>query len=196
MSIKDNHPKKSPSTPKSNRAAIDFMPKDSVSTRILLDRARKIAEPITHLQTDKKLTDFIRFKLGSEEYYGIPYTHVKEVMQNIFITHVPGVPDFIAGIMNYRGKLTSVINLKKIVHMTDEKVNQSNNIIIITFNMNYFGFLVDHIEGSSSYDSSFLEPSLSTIAEDQTHYFLGLYQSNTAIMNVEGILNDSKFKIF
>jgi chemotaxis signal transduction protein len=64
----------------------------------------------------------------------------------------------------------------------------------MTFNNDIYGFLVDQIEGSYSYDHSLLEPSLST-SEDQTNYFLGLYQSNTVIINVDAILNDLKLKL-
>lgn len=189
MKIKDRDHKKI------NSKAIYFMPHDKESFQILTTRAENIAKPLVNLEVEAQKNQFIHFTLGRDEHYGITYQFIKEVLQQIYITPVPCVPDFIAGVMNFRGKLISVLNLSKFFNIEKANNQDKNNVIIINKNKILLGILADDIIGSDTYNEFTLSASLPTMSNEQTSYFLGLHQGNTAIINIDTILSDPKFKI-
>lgn len=55
---------------------------------------------------------FLTFTLGHEE-YGVPVLKVREIIKVMDITHVPQVPDYVLGVINLRGKVIPVIDLRQ-----------------------------------------------------------------------------------
>jgi purine-binding chemotaxis protein CheW len=174
--------------------ACDFMPKDESIQKELMKRAKILAVKHETNEDQTKLVKYIKFKLGKKELYGIPYKNIKEVVGNFMLTPIPNLPTYIAGIINLRGSLIAVINLKIFFSITD--VEESNNLQIIIVNKGdmIVGILVDYLVGSEVYDPSSLDlPMLSkSIAPE---FIVGINQGNTAIINVEMILSDSNLHI-
>lgn len=175
--------------------AADLMPKDEVSQHILVKRSKLLA--VKHKvgrNNQDSLTNYIQFKLGKRELYGIPYENTKEVMNNFLLTPVPNLPPFIAGIINRRGTLICVVNLTILFGIPDISDSQNSQIIIINKNGMIVGILVDSIIGNDFYDPSLLDlpiPSQSITPD----FLLGINQGTTAIINVESILSNLNLSI-
>lgn len=90
------------------------------------------------------LNQFIVFKLGSEE-YAIPILKVNEIirLKGINITKVPNTKDYVVGIINLRGEVIPVIDLRLRFNMDKSKLDDNCRILIVNMQNKNVGFLVD-----------------------------------------------------
>lgn len=171
-------------------SAKDCMPTQKDIEDILRARAKNLAENRPDREAKKNKINYIRFRLGNNEYYGIPYSMTKEIIHHTIPTKVPFTPEYICGVINCRGTLLPVFDFKKLFHI--QALGTANmHIILITSHQITVGVLVDNIEGNDSYEPSELDPM---IASDSINpnYILGLHNGITAIINVNAILADAK----
>jgi len=176
-------------TLQSPRSASDLLPTDKESYRILHERADFLAMTTLDTKDNKKNISYIKFHLGKQEWYGIPYHYAKEVIRNITPTKIPFVPHYIVGVINRHGALIAVFDLKQRLNLQSSN-NENAHIILVTFNNITVGFLVDHIEGSETYDPNALDTRLTSRWMVKSEYIVGLHQGVIAILNVESLLSD------
>ena len=88
------------------------------------------------------------FWLGNEE-YGIGIEDIKEIdrLKEIIINKIPKVPDYIEGIVNLRGDVVPVINLRKKFGMAGEAPTKNSRIIMVDIQSKVVGLLVDRVSG-------------------------------------------------
>src|SRR5262249_55253100 len=132
---------------------------------------------------------YVCFRLGTQEYYGLPYCHAKEIMRNVKPTPLPQAPKFIAGVINRRGALLAVLDLKRLFQITPFEY-ENPYVIVVTGNHMTFGFQADSIEGSRIYDPNALDAPLPSEGLIKSEYILGLHQARTALLKVDAILAD------
>jgi len=85
---------------------------------------------------------FVIFRLGDEE-FGVDVTNIREITKITTITRVPHTPDFIEGLINLRGSLVTVINLRKRFISEPKKIDVDSRIIIAELEDKPVGILVD-----------------------------------------------------
>ena len=85
---------------------------------------------------------FVIFRLGDEE-FGVDVMNIKEIAKLSTITRVPRLPDFIEGVINLRGCLATVINLRKRFGFVPKEIDSDSRIIIAECEGKAFGMLVD-----------------------------------------------------
>ncbi|WP_177505388.1 chemotaxis protein CheW [Anaerosinus sp.] len=86
----------------------------------------------------------VAFKLGKEE-YGVSILHVQEIKRLTDITRVPYTPGFIKGVMNLRGSVLPVIDLKKRLGLFEEPYSEDTRIIIVKVDDISIGMIVDAV---------------------------------------------------
>lgn len=176
-----------------NYSAADFMPKSKIDKKILSERAALLAkQELKKAEGYDKLIGYVRFQLGANEYYGIPYRYIKEVIVNYKPTYLPNTKEYIAGIINRRGALLTLLDLKKFFYLSNDK-SPANGIIVVEHKKISMGILVDNIHGSDFYQSDTLQPSIAAEKNGiKSEYILGIHKGMTAIINIEYILTDIK----
>lgn len=91
---------------------------------------------------------FLTFLLGSEE-YGIPIHKIKEIIGIMDITSIPRMPDFIKGVINLRGKIIPVMDLRLKFELGAKEYNQRTCIIVVDIDYNgirkLMGIVVDTV---------------------------------------------------
>lgn len=94
----------------------------------------------------EKILQLVSFKLGKEE-FGIDILMVQEIIRLATITPIPNAPEFIEGVINLRGKIIPIIDLRKRLKVTG--VAQENakhtRILVIEIDGNVTGFVVDSV---------------------------------------------------
>jgi purine-binding chemotaxis protein CheW len=114
----------------------------------------------------------IVFKLGNEK-YGVEISQVREIIKPAQITKIPNSPDFIEGVINLRGQITTIINLRKRFGLEDKPIDNNTRIIVVEHNNAVIGMMVDSVSEvkylsekeveslpsivTSSHESSFLK---------------------------------------
>lgn len=179
--------------PKIELTATNKMPTDKESREILLNRSMRVSQKIT-IEKKNNRTNFIHFILGNE-HYGIPFKYTKEILNYMSITFVPCIIDCIYGVINYRGKLISIIDLKKLFNITGIFEQMPGKIIILSSNNITMGCVADHIIDNDTYDPTSLDTTLSSNSQNNTNFFSGVYNGNITILNIESLFSDLKLKI-
>lgn len=116
---------------------------------------------------------FVIFRLGEEE-YGISILTVKEITEYKKTTKVPNTPDFINGIINLRGSIIPVIDLKKRFGLECEEINSSNRVIIANVDEKQVGFIVDEASQVISLDNKDIEKPPEIVSGIDRKYVIGV----------------------
>ncbi len=85
---------------------------------------------------------FVKFLVGNEE-FGVNIKQVREIIKLQEFLKVPNTPAFIEGLINLRGKVLTVFNLRKRLGLKNHKFNDNSKIIIVDLNNIPIGFTVD-----------------------------------------------------
>lgn len=85
---------------------------------------------------------YVVFRLENEE-YGIDILRVKEIKEMMNITRVPKAAHFVRGVINLRGEVIPVIELRKKFNLPEEKENNNTRIIIVSVDDITVGLIVD-----------------------------------------------------
>lgn len=98
----------------------------------------------------------VTFKIDSEE-YGVKIANVQEINRLTEVTKVPRAPFFIDGIVNLRGNVIPVLNLRRLFKLPDKQVNDATRIIIVDLNGKRTGIVVDSVSEVLRFDKSLIE---------------------------------------
>lgn len=171
--------------------ASQCMPHGNKEKKILAVRREWLAKKPNQQKQQNNQLQYIQFQLGHNERYGIPYQIIDEVIMHQSITPAPKTPAFIAGVINRRGKLLTVFDLKKFFNLNTTENNHQPSLIIISNQGITISILVDHIEGSAYYNANQLSEGIST-EKIKPNYIMGLDKGITTLLNMSGILADIK----
>ena len=139
---------------------------------------------------------YVIFKLDSEE-YGIDIKSVKEISEYAECTKVPNSPSFIKGIINYRGNVVPVINLREKFEMPYVDTTTNTRIIIFAINDKQIGLLVDDASQVLTISDNNIEdaPSIIMSSEDKFISGIGKIENRMVIiLDMENILNEEEKK--
>ena len=99
---------------------------------------------MAELETVNDELKLIIFKLGREE-YGMDILKVQEIKRMMSITRVPSTPSFIKGVINLRGSVLPVIDLRTRLGLFEAELTESARIIVVLVNEGVVGFIVDEV---------------------------------------------------
>jgi purine-binding chemotaxis protein CheW len=152
----------------------------------------------TIIERSGKIEQFLTFKLALEE-YGVPILKVKEIVGLQDITPIPRSPDWILGVINLRGLMLPVVDLKKKCGLHPTEANIRNCIVVadvVSPNKSFsMGILVDEVEEVVSINQDQIEPSPHFSAKLKSDYLLGLGKSGKRIiilLDLDRVLLDSE----
>lgn len=163
-----------------------------------MEEIAEAVEDMAHYKEDlyereelkEETLQLVVFRL-SREWYGVEITKVKEVIKAGKITYLPSSPEHIAGIINLRGYILSVTDLKTIFSLTHEEPTAKTRIIAIESGILETGFLVDEVVESIEVPISKIELALLTIPAEGAKYIEGQCKVDDkliALVNVEKVL--------
>lgn len=90
------------------------------------------------------LLQLVSFKVGTEE-FGVDILKVQEINRMLKITKVPNAPEFVEGVVNLRGRIIPVIDLRKRLSIENKEHDNKTRIIVVDINGNIVGFIVDEV---------------------------------------------------
>lgn len=138
---------------------------------------------------------YVVFKLGKEE-YGIDIMNVREIGPYQESVQVPNTPRFIEGIINFRGKVIPVINLKRRFELEDTGNTSDTRIIIININDRQVGFVVDEASQTVRLDDSDIDPTPDIISSVDRRYITGVGKMEDdrllIIIDLERVLSEKE----
>lgn len=134
--------------------------------------------------------EILEFLLAYET-YGIELCWVRETVHLKELTPVPGTPPFVLGLVNVRGRIVSVIDIKKFFDLPEKGLTDLNKVIIIQDGGMEFGILADAVSGFRSIGQEELRPSLPTLTGIREEYLKGVAGDRTVVLDGKKLLGDS-----
>jgi purine-binding chemotaxis protein CheW len=158
-------------------------------TRILRTRAQALARPPAYEPTAATLLDVLEFRLA-QEYYALETRYVREVYPLKDLTPLPCTPRFVLGIVNVRGRIVPVYDLKKFFDLPEQGVTDLHRIILVGGNGLELGLLADATEGVRRIPLDSLGPALPTLTGIRSKYLKGITPERLIVLDVARMLAD------
>ncbi len=135
-------------------------------------------------KTDGKSIELATFFVGSA-FCGLDILNIQEINKLMEMTHVPQTPDYVKGILNLRGQIVTIIDLRKKLGLaaTGSK-QQSRNNIIVKSKDEYIGFLTDGISDVLRINLNEVEPPPANIGGIQGIFFKGVYKTEDKLIGL------------
>jgi len=92
--------------------------------------------------------------LTEDEQYGLDISRIKEIIALMNITHIPKTPDFVKGIINLRGSIIPVVDVRLKFEMPAVEPTVDTSIVIYEIDKVSIGFIVDRVEDVVTIDAS------------------------------------------
>ena len=120
----------------------------------------------------------VTFKLGNEE-FGIKITDVQEINRMTDITHMPNAPVYIDGLVNLRGNIIPVLNLRRRFGLVEKQRDDATRIIIVDVGNRKTGVMVDAVSEVLRFDTSLVEETPQIVSENlDAKYISGVGKLN------------------
>lgn len=105
---------------------------------------------------------------------GIDIRNVREINRNVDLTHVPYAPEGVRGVINLRGDVVTVLDLRAMLDLEPQNVSRSSRNIVINSGGEHIGLIVDKVSDVISVDSSELDSPPANLNGVDGRYFSGL----------------------
>lgn len=160
---------------------------------ILHERARLLAQP-PEQAADADTIEVVTLLLAYET-YAIETAYVREVYPLKDLTPLPCTPAFVAGIVNVRGQVLSVIDLRKLFELPIQGLTDLNKVVIVSDGDMEFGILADAILDVRNIPQHELQPGLPTLTGVREDYLKGIAAERLAVLDAEKLLHDAKLVV-
>ena len=163
-------------------------PSGEEKKRILKARAVALAQEPAK-EKDEPSLEVVTFLLAYEM-YGLESRWVREILPLRELTPLPWNPLFVAGIVNVRGRILPVIDIKKLFDLPEKGLTDLNKVLVIQDGELELGILADQILGVRSIPLGVIQPSLPTLTGIREDYLKGVTPERLVILDAEKILSD------
>ncbi|HCR13261.1 MULTISPECIES: chemotaxis protein CheW [Solidesulfovibrio] len=122
---------------------------------------------------DAELLQLVTFSIGEEE-FGVDILSVQEIIRMMDITKVPRAPEFVEGVINLRGKVIPIIDLRRRFGLSTRDHDKHTRIIVIEINNMIVGFVVDSVSEVLRIPASTVEPPPPVVSGLESEYISGV----------------------
>lgn len=160
-------------------------------SEILRARARALARPIEAAASADEWLDVLEFRLAHER-YALEIRSVREVYPLKDLTRLPCAPAFVVGIVNVRGRILPVIDLKKFFDLPEQGLTDLHRIIVLEGPDLQLGLLADAAMGVQSIAAASLQSSLPTLTGIRSEYLKGVTADHLVVLDAARLLASPK----
>ena len=121
------------------------------------------------------------FRLANE-FFGIDIASVESIVKMQDITHLPQTPDFLEGIINLRGKILPVVDLRKRLNLPAMEKTLESRIVITSFSTTTIGLIVDNVEEVMDIDDNLIEPPPSITSSVDIEFIRGIAKAGKMLI--------------
>lgn len=164
----------------------------------IMTALKETKPPTKELESRSSIEKFLTFQLDTES-YGIGVLSVKEIIRLQTITVVPRMPDYVKGVINLRGKVIPVIDLRARFELPRKEDTESTCIIVVQIRLQngderLVGLVVDAVEEVLNVASTEIEQAPDFGSQLSTEYIFGMAKIKGGVktlLNIDIVINDS-----
>ncbi len=152
------------------------------------------AQELLKQEEGNVLLQLVTFKLNLEE-FGIDILRVQEIIRIMDITKVPNSPDYVEGVINLRGRVIPVVNLRKRLSLPSKENNGKTRVIVVDLSGKTVGFIVDEVNEVLRIPKDITEPPPDMTAGIDTDYItsVGKLEDRLLILlDIEKLIDKNK----
>jgi len=134
---------------------------------------------------------YLTFVLGGED-YGVDITKIKEIIGGMEVTSIPKTPSFIKGVINLRGKIIPVVDLRLKFGMSEAAHTRETVFIVVEVAGSLMGVVVDSVQEVLYIQSSEIEPPPQLGAGIETSFILGIGKAQgkvSILLDIDSVLS-------
>lgn len=144
-----------------------------------------------------EMEQLVVLRLGNEE-FGIPVMYVTSIIMMQSITRIPRSPHFLEGVINLRGQITAIIDLRKRFGMETKEADKATRIVVLTFEDIVVGLIVDAVYDVLRIPIEDIGPTPSVLqTSGEEHYVSGVAKVDERLiimMDVKGLLTKKEIE--
>jgi len=156
---------------------------------VLRSRAKKLSQEIESEGRDEKYFEILEFLLAHET-YAIETPFIREVYPMTELTPLPCTPAFVFGLINVRGQILTVMDMKIFFNLPERGITNLNKVIVVRKDTMELGILADEIIGIRNIPVNDLQPPLSTMTGIHAEYLKGVTGERLIVLDMERFLTD------
>ncbi len=127
------------------------------------------------------IRQYVKFSVGKEE-FGVDINLVREISKIQDMLKVPNTPPFIEGLLNLRGQVLTIFNLRKRLGMEDQAFDENSKIIIVWYNDIQIGFTVDKVSEIIKVEEANVETTPPSITGIDKRFLSGVIKSGEHLL--------------
>lgn len=152
--------------------------KEVIEEKVIVGNMKKKEETMESTLADKRkstgeLLQLVSFKLGNEE-FGIDILIVQEINRMLEITKVPKSPVFVEGVINLRGRVIPIINLRKRFGLPEKDKDKETRIMVVNINNRVVGMTVDAVSEVLRLPIDTIEPPPPMVSGIESEFINGV----------------------
>jgi purine-binding chemotaxis protein CheW len=120
-----------------------------------------------------ELLQLVSFNIGDEE-FGVDILQVQEINRMLEVTKVPNAPEYVDGVINLRGKVIPIIDLRRRFGMARKEHDKHTRIVVVELNGKVVGFVVDAVREVLRIPRSVTEPPPAIAGSTNEEYITGV----------------------
>lgn len=144
-----------------------------------MTKAGEQMEEVEKLDRDER--QLVVFTLAGEA-YGVDIERVQEIIRLQNVTHVPRTPSYVNGIINLRGKIVPVVDLRKRLKLPCNTLSEESRIVVVKAAESTLGLIVDAVNEVHGFDSSQIESISPFAVHVHTDYLTGIVKNGDRLI--------------
>lgn len=173
---------------------MNSLPTNRSPQEILRTRARAIAAEPPKADSGGPVINVVEFGLADER-YAVEVNGVVEIRPLEQLTPVPCTPGFILGVINVRGRMVAVTDIKKFFELPEKGITDLHRVIIVQHGEIELGILADYIVGTRVVPLNTLQPSLATLTGIRGDYLKGTTADRLVVLDAARLLTDPRLLV-
>ncbi|EKD30653.1 MAG: hypothetical protein ACD_77C00498G0001 [uncultured bacterium] len=162
---------------------------------ILDERAKKNSQNnLVRCDTTDHTVSLIEFRILPET-YAIEEKYVSEVLSLRNLTEIPGTPSYLLGVINFRGKILSVLNLQIFLNKKEKGLAELNKLVVISDGKMEYGIVSDGIFGQKNVDIKSIGSKPTNLDSSMEEFISGILPDGVILLDGSSLLNTSKIII-
>ncbi len=137
-------------------------------------------------------SQYLTFTLGQEE-YGVEILKVQEIRGYSAVTPIPNTPNYIKGVMNLRGTIIPVVDLRAKLGMTEAEYNQFTVIIVVMVGTKVMGLIVDSVSDVLNIPKSDIQAAPDFGGDVDARFIQGMAKAGeklVVLLDIDKVLNE------